>query len=153
MKPSPEQLEKMIHETLRSLPAHRAPRSLEARVLAALEAQAAQPWYRQSFVRWPMAARVAFVLLSAGLAKVVLMATVWAMAGFDSTEVASAFSSQVAWIETAAAVVNHVAAFCGAVYRGIPPLWFYGGIAFVATMYLALFGLGAAAYRTLYVNR
>ena len=153
MNPSPEKLEKLIHETLRSLPAHRAPRSLEARVLAALEAQAALPWYRQSFGRWPMAARVAFVLLSAGLAKVVLMATVWAMAGFDSSEVSNAFSGQVAWIESAAAAVDHLVAFGGAVYRGIPPLWFYGSIAFVATMYLALFGIGAAAYRTLYVNR
>ncbi|MBS0662634.1 MAG: hypothetical protein JSR48_05175 [Verrucomicrobia bacterium] len=153
MKPSPEQLEKMIHETLRSLPAHRAPRSLEARVLAALESRAALPWWRQSFVRWPMAARVAFVLLSAGLAKVALMVTVWVMAGFDSTEVAGAFSSQFAWVASAAAVINHLVAFCGTVYRGIPPLWLYGGIAFVAMMYLALFGLGAAAYRTLYANR
>jgi len=153
MKPSPEQLEQIIHETLRSVPAHRAPHSLEARVLAAIEARAARPWWRQSFAQWPMAARVAFVIASAGVAKLVLMATVWVMAGFDGAQYASAFSTQFAWIDTASAIMQGIADFCGTVYRGIPPLWLYGGLAFVATMYAALFGLGAAAYRTLYANR
>ena len=153
MKPSPEQLEKIIHETLRSVPAHRAPRSLENRVLAAIEARAARPWWRQSFAQWPMAARVAFVVSSAGVAKLALMVTVWVMAGFDGAQYASAFSTQLAWVETASAIMQGVADFCGTVYRGIPPLWLYGGLAFVATMYAALFGLGAAAYRTLYANR
>jgi hypothetical protein len=31
-----------------------------------------------------------------------------------------------------------------------PPLWFYQGIAVCAVLYAALFGLGAALYRTLY---
>ena len=43
--------------------------------------------------------------------------------------------------------------FCEVVIRASPPLWLYGSIALVATLYTALFGLGAAAYRTLYVQR
>jgi hypothetical protein len=31
----------------------------------------------------------------------------------------------------------------------IPPLWLYGGAATIVALYLALFGLGAATYRTL----
>ena len=153
MKQSPEELEKLIHQTLRSLPARRAPHTLEARVLAALEARASLPWWKQSFAQWPVAARVAFFIVTAGLAKVGLMAAVWMMAGFDGAQVTSAFSTQFAWIQTASAIVEGFGNFCGALYRSIPPLWLYGGLAFLATMYAALFGLGAAAYRTLYANR
>jgi hypothetical protein len=153
MKSSPEDLEKIIHQTLRALPPRRAPHSLEARVRAALEARASLPWWKQSFARWPLAARVAFFIGSAGVAKLVLMATLWVMAGFDGAQFAGAFSTQFGWIQTASAIVNGLGDFCGALYRSIPPLWLYGGLAFVATMYAALFGLSAAAYRTLYANR
>ncbi|MDB6126211.1 MAG: hypothetical protein JWM35_107 [Verrucomicrobia bacterium] len=153
MKHSPEDLEKLIHETLRSAPLHRAPRSLESRVMAAIEARAALPWWKQSFARWPMAARVAFFVASAGLAKVALMALVWAMAGFDGAQFANAFGTQVAWIESISATFSEISGICSAIYRNIPPLWLYGGLAFLATMYAAMFGLGAAAYRTLYSRR
>jgi hypothetical protein len=153
MKRSPEDLEKFIHQTLRSLPARRAPHSLESRVRAAIAARAALPWWRQSFAQWPLAARVAFVIGSAGLAKLAIMAVVWAMAGYDGAQFASAFSTQLAWYQAAASVVTGVTNFCGTLYRSIPPLWLYGGLAFVAVMYAALFGLGATAYRTLYANR
>jgi hypothetical protein len=153
MKPSPEELESLIHQTLRSLPPRRAPHSLESRVRAALEARAALPWWKQSFARWPLAARVAFLIGSAGVAKLVLMAAIWVMAGFDGAQFASAFSTQFAWIQTASAIVDGFGNFCGMVYRGIPPLWLYGGLAFVAAMYAALFGLTATAYRMLYANR
>lgn len=153
MKPSPEELEKLIHETLRSTATYRAPRSLESRVMAAIEARAALPWWKQSFTRWPLAARVAFVIASAGLAKLALMGTVWVMAGFDGAQFSNAFNSQVAWIDSISATLGEISDICSAVYRNIPPLWLYGGLAFFATMYAAMFGLGAAAYRTLYSRR
>jgi hypothetical protein len=153
MKHSPEDLEKFIHQTLRALPARRAPHSLESRVRAAIEARAALPWWRQSFARWPMAARVAFFIGSAGVAKVALMAAVWVLAGFDSAQFTNAFSTQVSWFQTASAAVDGIGNFCAMLFRNIPPLWLYGGLAFLAAMYAALFGLGAAAYRTLYSRR
>ena len=153
MKRSPEDLEKFIHQTLRSLPARRAPHSLESRVRAAIEARSALPWWKQSFTQWPMAARVAFFIGSAGLAKLAIMAVVWAMSDFDSAQVANAFSTQLGWIQTVAAVFSGIGNFFETLYRSIPPLWLYGGLAVVAALYTALFGLGAAAYRMLYANR
>ena len=100
-----------------------------------------------------MPARVAFLISSAAVAKLVLMATVWVMAGFDSAQFASAFSAPQAWIGTGASIVQGISACAGTLYRSIPPLWLYGGLAFVGAMYAALFGLGATAYRTLYANR
>jgi hypothetical protein len=153
MKRTPEELEKYIHQTLRALPARRAPVSLESRVRAAIEARAALPWWKQSFARWPLAARVAFFVASAGVAKLAIMAVVWAMAGFDGAQFAGAFSTEFAWLQTASDLVDRVSDFCGVIYRGIPPLWLYGGVAFVAIMYAALLGLGTAAYRLLYAQR
>lgn len=153
MKRPPEDLEKFIHQTLRSLPARRAPLSLESRVRAAIAARAAQPWWKQSFAAWPMAARVAFVIGSAGIAKLAIMAVVWGMGGFESAQFVNSFSTQFAWLQNAANVVEGIGNFCNTLYRSIPPLYLYGGLAFIGVMYAALFGLGTAAYRLLYANR
>ena len=153
MKRSPEDLEKFIHQTLRSLPARRAPHSLESRVRAAIESRSALPWWKKSFAQWPMAARVAFFVGSAGLAKLAIMGVVWAMADFDTVQFTSAFSTQFAWVQTVSSVLGGIGNFFQAVYRSIPPLYLYGGLAVLSILYAALFGLGAAAYRMLYANR
>ena len=147
--PEQEQLERLVHRALRELPARPAPRSLEARVLAELSRRAALPWWRKSFVYWPLPARAVFLLASAAVVKLVLMGTVWAMAGFDTAQVQSAFAQPVAWWESVQILVNAVTGFFEVMLRNIPPLWLYGGLAFIATMYAALFGLGAAAYKLL----
>lgn len=156
MKPLPDprssadELEKFVHRTLRDLPARRAPRSLEQRVLAELAHRAALPWWHKSFVHWPVPVRAVFLLASAGVVKLVLMATVWAMAGFDAAGLQSAFAQPIAWWESGRTVVNATANFFDVMLRNIPALLLYGGLAFFATMYAALFGLGAAAYRALH---
>ena len=153
MKNSPENLEKLIHQTLRALPDRRAPRALEARVMAAIAAQATLPWWKKSFAQWPLAARCVFILVSGGLVKVALMAAVWVMAGFDSAQFTSAFAQPMAWFEGTRAVFGSVGNFFALLVRNIPSLWLYGVLAVVASLYTSLFGLGAAAYRALYANR
>ncbi len=151
--PDDEKLERLIHRTLRELPARRAPHSLEARVLAELERRAALPWWRKSFAHWPMAARVAFLVAGAGAVAFVLYAAGFVQTGFDSARLA-ALSTQLSTFADAALTVGRgIGEFGHAIGRSLPPLWLYGGLAFVGAMYAALFGLGAAAYRTLYVNR
>jgi hypothetical protein len=153
MKRSPEDLEKLIHQTLRALPDRRAPHSLESRVLTAINRQAALPWWRQSFLQWPMLVRCGFILVSGGLVKVALMAAVWVLAGFDGAQFTDAFATPYAWFQQAEAVFGGVTGFFTLLFRNIPPLWLYGGLAFLASLYAMLFGLGAAAYRSLYANR
>jgi len=50
-------------------------------------------------------------------------------------------------------VSTFVADLSETIFRSIPTLWLYGVVAFIATLYAALVGLGATAYRTLIVNR
>ena len=152
--PNPhEKLERALHEALRDLPARPAPRSLEQRVLAEIARRAALPWWRQSFIHWPMAARAVFLVACIGIVKLALMGSVWVMAGFDPAQFREAFTTQLTWLENGLAVVHAVTGSFEIIFRNIPPLWLYGGLAFLAAMYATLFGLGAAAYKTLYAQR
>ena len=153
MKHSPEELEKMIHGTLRSLPERRAPRSLETRVMAAIAAREAMPWWRQSYRAWPMAARLAFVVVSVALAAGLMLATVWAMTDLRSSDVSRFFATPLLWIEVARDAMTSMANIGAVIVRQIPTLWLYGGLAVFAAAYAAMFGIGAAAYRTLIARR
>lgn len=156
MIPSPdkhEKLEHLIQQTLQELPTRRAPRSLEERVLAEIDRRALLPWWRKSFAHWPVAARACFLLASLGVVKIALWGAVWVMAGFDNAQFREAFAPEVTWMESGLAVVNAIAGFFDIMLRNIPSIWLYGGLAFVAAMYFALFGLGAAAYRTISLYR
>jgi hypothetical protein len=156
MTPAPDheqRLERTVHRALRSLPPRRAPRSLEERVLAEIARQAALPWWRKSFAHWPLPARVGFLMLSTGIAAFVLLLTVWGGAGLDALPFRSAFAQQFAWMESGLTVVRALKGFVDIVVRNVPPLWFYGIVAFIAALYAAFFGLGAAAYKALYAQR
>lgn len=148
-----DRLEQALHRVLRGLPPRRAPRTLEARVIAELELRAALPWWRRNYAYWPFAVRVAFLVGSAGVVKLVLMAAVWAMAGFDNAQFAQAIAPQFAALDAVATLGRSVTEACGAVFRSLPAWWLYAAATVVAALYAALFGLGAAAYRTLYANR
>ena len=153
MKSSPEDLEKFIHQTLRALPDRPAPRSLESRVLAAIDARAALPWWRQSFGQWPIAARCVFILLSAGLVKLALMATVWAVGGFHESALVNQASAHFGWAEAIIGGFKGVGESFTLVLRNIPSMWIYGILACIAAVYATLFSVGATAYRLLYSNR
>jgi len=148
-----DQLERVIHRTLRAIPSRCAPVSLEQRVLAEIARRVALPWWQKSFGHWPVPARAAFIVLLAGVVKLVLIGAVWIMAGFDVAQFREAFATQFGWLESGVAMADAFRDFCEIIARNIPTLWVYAGLAFIAAMYSALFGLGAAAYRTLYARR
>ena len=152
-RPNPDPLESVIHRTLRELPARAAPRSLEQRVLAEIARRAALPWWRKSFAHWPLPARAAFLVALIGVVKLVLMAAVWVMAGFDVAQFREAFATQFSWMESGLTVVRAIVDVIEIVARSIPPLWLYGTLAIIGALYATLFGLGAAAYKTLFAQR
>jgi hypothetical protein len=146
----PEKLERLIHQTLRSLPDRRAPHTLEGRVMAALATRTALPWWRQSFTSWPGAVRAGFLVLSiAAAAGLVLLG----MSGSGGLSTAAPLMARLfAPVAELRAVATSLGDFCAVMIHAIPSLWLYGGLALVAVLYTALFGLSAAAYRTLYVQ-
>lgn len=148
-----DKLERALHETLRQLPARRAPASLEERVLAAIERKVALPWWRKSFAHWPLAARALFVVASIGLVRLAFVASVWAMSGFNTANFRHTVAERFAWVDATAAVLNAIGGSVEVVLRSLPPLWLYGGLAFFAALYVTLFGLGAAAFKAYHAHR
>jgi hypothetical protein len=137
-----EELERQLARTLRDQPLRRAPSTLERRVLAQIESGAVASSWRRGFAHWPMAARLVFLAASVGVVKVALMIAMWIASPLDSPAVSVDLPSQVAWLQTLLVAIGSVA-------RTVPSLWVHAGLAILALMYAALFGIGATAYRTM----
>jgi hypothetical protein len=131
-----EEIERQITRALQDQPLRRAPSTLERRVLAQIESEAAAMRWRRGFAHWPVAARVLFLAASVGVVKLALSIAMWLESPTPTLEL----PSQVAWLQTLLVAVDSVA-------RTVPSLWVHAGIAVLAIMYAALFGIGASAYR------
>ena len=144
-----EALESASNRVLRDLPQRRAPPTLEPRVLRELRRRDRLPWWRRSFVHWPLLARSAFVIVCGTLVGITVFCSERDMA--LGQMVNDAATAPFAWARpamTAAASVTRLATVLG---HAMPPTWLYAGLGFAVLLYLLLFGLGAAAYRSLYL--
>jgi hypothetical protein len=149
-KMTPEELEKFIHQNLRSLPPRRAPRALEARIMAAIEQQALIPWYHKSWSYWPAAIRATFLVVATGVTGAVVAAFYLGFNGVDTSAVTAQVGARLSFFTNIYHVAVWIADFGAQVLGRIPALWLYGSLALVAALYATFFGLGAFAYRTLY---
>lgn len=150
MPTPPDQLERLISGAVRGLPPRRAPRTLESQVLAEIERRLAQPWWRMSYGHWPAPVRLLFLIACAALIALVVRASGWVISDVESRALTDLSLSSMA---PAATSVSATITAASSLARIIPPLWIYCGLGLVAVMYTTLFGIGAAAYRTLYVDR
>jgi|SRR5450631_4361886 len=147
---SEPQLERALNQAFSGLNWRRAPGTLEARVVQELQRRAALPWWRVSFAHWPVVPRVAFVVVCVALVAATILGGVFAFLGDRSlNEVAGLVLS---WVNPFLAVMSSAGGIAALLVRIIPPLWLYGGLMLGIMLYVALFGLGAAAYRTLYLR-
>jgi hypothetical protein len=149
---SDDRLEQLITRTLRGQPLLRAPRSLELRVIEELERRASLPWWRMSFGHWPISARTLFVLTSVAIAWLAVGAMSWMLAYLQPASTMQLLQSQRSPLGDLVHTVASIEAAGQALIHSIPSFWVYGGLALIATLYLALFGLGTAAYRSLYLR-
>jgi hypothetical protein len=152
-------LETLVSRALRDAPLRRAPASLESRVLAEIERRAALPWWRQSFSRWPGPARTGFAGICGSMVAA-LVAWTWTSGPGGVLSSAGAWSGawlaggplSLPWARSALTLVDAARELDAALVRVVPPDWLYGAMAGAALLYAALFGLGAMAYRTLYLQ-
>jgi hypothetical protein len=135
-----DEIEQQVTRALQAQPLRRAPRTLESRVLAQIESGAVATGWRRGFAHWPLAARVLFLAASAGVVKLALSIGMWVATPLDSPAVSVQLPSQIAWLQTLFVAI-------GSVVRTVPSLWVHVGIGILAIMYVALFGIGASAYR------
>ena len=135
-------LERLLHRTLADLPLRRAPPTLEARVLDELGRRAALPWWHSSFAHWPPFARAALLVLCAAAIGLALRGGATAAAAVRS----------LSWARDAQLLFGTGGNLAASLLHTAPPAWFYDGIAVCGVLYAVLFGLGAALYRTLYLQ-
>ena len=153
--PTSTPLERQVAQQLHDLPLRRAPPDLQARVLATLQQHAALPWWRQTFIAWPIAARLSFVLLCLVLANAAVSLTRWLHGNFQGTEsmLRGDFAHSLSWAERIAAWGDALVSFVTLLMRHMPLPWLLASAMLVAMLYGVLLGLGATAYRTLYSPR
>jgi hypothetical protein len=147
---SEDKLERLLNDALRELPLRRAPDAFQSRVLSELTRREALPWWRRSFAHWPAGGRAVFVAVCMALIGSTLMGGFFALVGERSLNQLGALL--LSWVQPALAVTSSAAGLAALLVRVIPPPWLYGGLAVGAMLYVILFGLGAAAYRTLYLR-
>ena len=135
-----DEIERQITRALQGQPPRRAPSTLERRVLAQIESGATAIGWRRGFAHWPVAARVVFLAASVGVVKLALLLAMWLATPLDSPAISVQLPSQVAWLQTLFVAI-------GSIVRTVPSFWVHAGIALLAVMYAALFGIGASAYR------
>ncbi len=145
-----EALQRLLDGTLRQLPLRRAPATLEARVVNELARRAALPWWRRSFTHWPAPARIAFLVICTALVALVFVGGTAAVASLrwlvESGTMSLSWARQIALLAVSAGNLVTLLA------RTLPVTWLYQSIAVCALLYAVLFGLGAAVYRTLYLQ-
>lgn len=143
-------LERLIHGVLREQPPLRAPASLEARVLAAIESEAL-PWWRKGFAQWPLAVRAATFAVLVLVSKLTLDVVMWLFS--NPTPMSHTVESTLSRAKSTASVLTSLVQVCQSILNVIPGHWITLALVFAAGMYFMLFVLGATAYRTLYLNK
>jgi hypothetical protein len=138
-----EKLERLMAGALSGLPLRRAPAEFEQQVLAELARRAALPWWRRGFAQWPIAARVGLVVICVLL-----------VAGLSLTSGAAqqAGAQNLAWAPSLVGLLATIGSAATLVMSLVPPIWIYLALGIGALFYLLLFGLGAFAYRTLFLH-
>ncbi len=140
------ELEQYIGKLLRAQPLRQAPASLQARIDQQLASQATRPWWVQGFSAWPALARSVFALFSAGLVTLTYLTTdrlSWISQALQQTSIANATRAAVQMFEN----LGHALQTLGGM---VPSAWLYGAAGGALLLYAALFGVGAAAFRTLF---
>jgi hypothetical protein len=145
-----EQADRTLRQLLRNLPERPAPAGLESRVLQQLERRRGHAWWRRGFAHWPVAARAGFITTCAVLIGVSLLDTRWSTLGTGVWR--RAFGSVLSWAYPAEVAIASTTAVSTRIAHTLPLSWLYALLAMAAALYAVLFGLGIAAYRTLYLS-
>jgi hypothetical protein len=142
--------EAIVDRCLRDPPPRTAPATLEARVIAACRRRAARPWWRREIAHWPGVARAAIVAACAASAVPAWRASSWLLAGIGG--LVGQGGAVASWTRAAAGGVAALRATLLLTSVDVPPLWACAGLLIAGGLYAALLGLGAIAYRALYLE-
>ncbi|MDE2305904.1 MAG: hypothetical protein KGL34_10110 [Gammaproteobacteria bacterium] len=140
----------LVDRGLHTLAPRPAPAALEARVMAELQRRAALPWWRRPVAAWPPAPRFALIAASLAAVPFAWRAGAWTAGGLAT--IAQRAGAPLGLLRD----ILHSTIVAQSAMRlfdgGLPPPWVLALVVIATTLYAALLGLGAFAYRSLYLN-
>ncbi len=148
-----KRLEAEIDAVLEGLPDRPAPRTLLPRVMAAIEARAALPWYRQSWQTWPASIRVVCLVVLISVFGGICLAG-WKLPQADAY--ASTVREVGRWLSTLGAVWDLFSTLLNAVVlmvKQLPGPLITGCVVALALAYALCIALGAAWMRLAFPRR
>ena len=104
------------------------------------------PWWQRSFLQWPRAARVLLLGVCTALGALTIVGGTRIVVNLGPA------LGPARELDRALALLSASKDLIATLVGTIPPMWIYEGLALAAVLYAALFALGAAAYRTLYLE-
>jgi hypothetical protein len=149
MSSSPDPLENVVHQALRSLPECVAAPSLEIRVLAEIARRQRLPWWRHSWAQWPLSVRGAFLVTGLLLSgAIIFVSLIFIRTGPVAFLGPLRFAplAEVATLLRACGAVGRVLSVAGHLLSAHAPREIIFGF---CVLYACVLTLAAAAYRTL----
>ena len=142
-------LESSIDHALKSLPPLAAPDSLLPRVLAALEARAARPWYRRAWQTWPRGGQVL------SLAALTAACAAFGFAGgqFSNSDLVRPTGNAWGLASVAANLLSTLGQALLLTLQHLNPTWLAAALLVLATGWFSCVGLGTALFRLAAVRR
>ncbi len=141
------QFEALIQRELNNLPEISAPATLVPRVLDAIRAQAARPWWQQSWAAWPRQIQTASLALLAVVAVALSLAGGWASQGTSVPPLAGG------WRDAMPALGETLLNTALSLFRHAGTTWMLVGLAVVMLMYLTCVGVGTLCFRLVIPKR
>jgi hypothetical protein len=142
MKSEPR-LESLIDCALKSLPPLAAPDTLVPRVMAALAARAALPWYHRAWQTWPRAGQVlSLAALAAVFAAMAAAGGQWIPAG-----TARPTAGLLGGLSLLASLLATVGEALVLTVKHLHPAWLATGLLVLSAGWLSCLGLGTAIFR------
>lgn len=145
-----QKLAHVVDKLCKQQPLRKAPTDMYARVMREVQLRKSLPWWRKSFLHWPLMMQALFVVAALLTAKGALMLGSW----FDANAVATAKtitqeSSLVQGSSALLSISNHLSSLFAHI---VPSSWMYLAVLSVGAIYLVLIGVGVATYKTLYAT-
>lgn len=146
-------LERRIHQELRDLPSLKAPKSLGPRVLAAIAAREAAPWFRKTWADWPLAMKAVFFILgTAALGGLIAAGSTAPELGSFASGFSEWVSAQFAGLKPYYSLLARFTGALGVTIEAAGPnlMWYLAAL--IAVAYGTCVALGTLGYR-LVLNR
>jgi len=147
------QLEREISRELKALPELTAPVSVASRVRAAIELRLNVPWYRRSWVTWPLALRMA------SLAAMLALFGGLCLAGWEVSQTETIMSATqragqwISGLNTVGSVLNILADSVTLVVKKLGTIFIVTCLVATGLGYAIFLGLGTVYFRLAFAKR